>query len=125
MANSALLSFSEAADDDGAKLEDEELIDVDEEADLIQAERIVVDAEHRDKDWKKKLRNEEKNITDMAELMLAMNMNDAEPQEPAQNQAQSAAQNQTGEEEWQVWEFMHYLIMYIGLKTVYIIFIKM
>lgn len=102
MANSALLSFSEAADDDGAKLEDEELIDVDEEADLIQAERIVVDAEHRDKDWKKKLRNEEKNITDMAELMLAMNMNDAEPQEPAQNQAQSAAQNQTGEEEWQV-----------------------
>lgn len=125
MANSALLSFSEAADDDGAKLEDEELIDVDEEADLIQAERIVVDAEHRDKDWKKKLRNEEKNITDMAELMLAMNMNDAEPQEPAQNQAQSAAQNQTGEEEWQVWEFMHYLIMYIGFKTVYIIFIKM
>ncbi len=114
------LSFSEVADEYGAELEDEELIDIDEEADLIQAERIVVDAEHGDKDWKK-LRSEEKSIADMAELMLAMNLNDAEPQERAQNQAQS----QTEEEGWQVWEFMHYLIMYIGLKTVYIIFIKM
>ncbi len=102
MANSALLSFSEAADDDGAQLEDEELIDVDEEADLIQAERIVVDAEHGGKDWKKKQRNEEKNIVDMAELMLAMNLNDAESQEPAQNQAQAQFPAQAQDEEWQV-----------------------
>lgn len=95
--------FSEAADEDGAQLEDEELIEIDEEADLIQAERIVVDAEHGDKDWNK-LRREEKNIADVAELMLAMNLNDAEPQEPAQNQTQvqSQAQSQTEEEEWQV-----------------------
>uniref|UniRef100_A0A8C2J0P8 Zinc finger, NFX1-type containing 1 n=1 Tax=Cyprinus carpio TaxID=7962 RepID=A0A8C2J0P8_CYPCA len=94
---------AEAADEDGAQLEDEELIEIDEEADLIQAERIVVDAEHGDKDWNK-LRREEKNIADVAELMLAMNLNDAEPQEPAQNQTQvqSQAQSQTEEEEWQM-----------------------
>ncbi|XP_052414800.1 NFX1-type zinc finger-containing protein 1 [Carassius gibelio] len=95
----------EVADEDGAQLEDEKLIDIDEEADLIQAERIVVDAEDRDKDWKK-LRREEKNIADMAELMLAMNLNDAEPQEPAQTQdqaqVQNQAQNQTEEEEWEI-----------------------
>lgn len=88
---------AEVADEYGAELEDEELIDIDEEADLIQAERIVVDAEHGDKDWKK-LRSEEKCIADMAELMLAMNLNDAEPQERAQNQAPS----QTEEEGWQM-----------------------
>ncbi|KTF77127.1 hypothetical protein cypCar_00032600 [Cyprinus carpio] len=85
--------WDKAADEDGAQLEDEELIEIDEEADLIQAERIVVDAEHGDKDWNK-LRREEKNIADVAELMLAMNLNDAEPQEPAQNQTQVQSQAQ-------------------------------
>ncbi len=66
-----------AADDDGAQLEDEELIDVDEEADLIQAERIVVDAEHGGKDWKKEAEEmKRKPSFDLAELMLAMNLND-------------------------------------------------
>ncbi|RXN03672.1 NFX1-type zinc finger-containing 1-like protein [Labeo rohita] len=87
--------LTEMADEDGAQLDDEELIDIDEEADLIEAERIVVDADHGDKDWKK-LKREEKNIADMAELMLAMNLNETEPQGPAQNQAQ------TNQGEWQM-----------------------
>ncbi|XP_016333043.1 NFX1-type zinc finger-containing protein 1-like isoform X2 [Sinocyclocheilus anshuiensis] len=91
--------LTEMADEDGPQLNDEELIDIDEEADLIQAERIVVDAEHGDKDWKK-LKQDQKNIADMAELMLAMNLNDPEPQEAAQNRAQ--AQSQADQEEWQM-----------------------
>ncbi|XP_073708408.1 NFX1-type zinc finger-containing protein 1 [Garra rufa] len=87
--------ITEAADEDEAQLDDEELIDIDEEADLIQAERIVVDEDHRDKD-RNKQRREEKNIALMAEEMLAMNLNDTEPQEQAQNQSQA------GQGEWQV-----------------------
>lgn len=89
-----------AEDEDGAQLEEEELIDIDEEADLIQAERIVVDAEHGDKD-KYKLKVEEKNIAAMAELMLALNLNDAEAQ-PGQNQTQTHGHAQADEQEWQM-----------------------
>uniref|UniRef100_A0A9J8AQG6 Zinc finger, NFX1-type containing 1 n=1 Tax=Cyprinus carpio carpio TaxID=630221 RepID=A0A9J8AQG6_CYPCA len=98
------LSFSEMADEDEAELNDEELIEIDEEADLIQAERIVVDAEHRDNNWKK-LKQDQKNIDDMAELMLAMNLNDPEPQQAAKNQRHG--QSHADQEEWQVRDFIH------------------
>ncbi|XP_043088038.1 NFX1-type zinc finger-containing protein 1 [Puntigrus tetrazona] len=75
--------LTEASDEDGEELEDEKLIDIDEEADLIQAERIVVDVEHESNDWKKQ-RHEEKNIADIAEQMLAVNLNDAESKEKSQ-----------------------------------------
>lgn len=98
------LSFSEMADEDEAELNDEELIEIEEEADLIQAERIVVDAEHRDNNWKK-LKQDQKNIDDMAELMLAMNLNDPEPQQAAKNQRHG--QSHADQEEWQVRDFVH------------------
>lgn len=86
------------ADEDGPQLEGEELIDIDEEADLIQAERILEDADHRDKDHLKR-KCEEKSIAAMAEMMLSLNLNDTEPQ-PDQSQIQS--QTQPDQEEWQV-----------------------
>uniref|UniRef100_A0A8C1MGC4 Zinc finger, NFX1-type containing 1 n=1 Tax=Cyprinus carpio TaxID=7962 RepID=A0A8C1MGC4_CYPCA len=101
----ALKRFATAmADEDEAELNDEELIEIEEEADLIQAERIVVDAEHRDNNWKK-LKQDQKNIDDMAELMLAMNLNDPEPQQAAKNQRHG--QSHADQEEWQVRDFIH------------------
>uniref|UniRef100_A0A8C1SPB0 Zinc finger, NFX1-type containing 1 n=1 Tax=Cyprinus carpio TaxID=7962 RepID=A0A8C1SPB0_CYPCA len=91
--------LTEMADEDEAELNDEELIEIEEEADLIQAERIVVDAEHRDNNWKK-LKQDQKNIDDMAELMLAMNLNDPEPQQAAKNQRHG--QSHADQEEWQI-----------------------
>ncbi|KAG1963351.1 NFX1-type zinc finger-containing protein 1 [Pimephales promelas] len=84
------------ADENEAQLEDEELIDIEEEAELIQAERILLDSDHRDKD-RQKLKRDEKTIADMAEEMLSLNLNDTEPQ-PDQSRNQSQAQA----EEWQV-----------------------
>ncbi|XP_051752119.1 NFX1-type zinc finger-containing protein 1 [Ctenopharyngodon idella] len=93
-----LTAGAEVADEDGPQLEGEELIDIDEEADLIQAERILEDADHRDKDHLKR-KCEEKSIAAMAEMMLSLNLNDTEPQ-PDQSQIQS--QTQPDQEEWQI-----------------------
>lgn len=109
------LSSSEAADEDGPQLEGEELIDIDEEADLIQAERILVDADYRDKDYQK-MKRDENNIAAMAEMMLSLNLNDTEPQP---DQSQNPNQAQTDQGEWQVGIPMHCLIIYIirGVKS--------
>lgn len=74
-----VFSLSEAADSDETQ-EEEALLDIDEEADLIQAERILVDAEYQERNGRKRQRKKETDIEvdAMAELMLSMSINDTE-----------------------------------------------
>lgn len=61
----------------------EELIEVDEEADLIQAERVLDDSLHqepeRDRDRQRK--KEAEDMEELAKLMLAMGVGEAQPGE--------------------------------------------
>ncbi|XP_051996715.1 NFX1-type zinc finger-containing protein 1-like [Xyrauchen texanus] len=97
------------ADDEEAAQEQEELVAIDEEADLIQAERILVDAEHWDGNIQKRQKNQEREITALADMMLSMNIDDTETQQPQgqtqgqpQGQTQGQPQGQTDEQGWQM-----------------------
>lgn len=74
-----VFSLSEAGDSDETQ-EEEALLDIDEEADLIQAERILVDADYQERNGRKRQRKKETDIEvdAMAELMLSMSINDTE-----------------------------------------------
>ncbi|XP_066519944.1 NFX1-type zinc finger-containing protein 1 [Hoplias malabaricus] len=81
--------------------EEEELLEMDEEADLIQAERILVDAEPQGRDARER-RREERALEELADLMLAMNLDQAEEQPPQeQRQEQGQGQGQAANEQWQ------------------------
>nr|XP_055068724.1 NFX1-type zinc finger-containing protein 1 isoform X2 [Misgurnus anguillicaudatus] len=86
---------AEAADEDGPP--EEELLNIAEEADLIQAERILVDADYQIRNGhKKQSKKQNDEVVDaMAEFMLSMNLNDTDSR---QDQHESAAD----EEGWQI-----------------------
>ncbi|KAI4900627.1 hypothetical protein NFI96_021503, partial [Prochilodus magdalenae] len=80
--------------------EEEELLEMDEEADLIQAERILLDAEPRGRDARERKREQEETMAELAKLMLAMNLD--KPDEEQQSQEQQQGQGQAaGAEEWE------------------------
>ncbi|XP_051562536.1 NFX1-type zinc finger-containing protein 1-like [Myxocyprinus asiaticus] len=91
---------AEAADDEEAATEEEELLYIDEQADLIQADRILVDAEHWDGNIQKEQMKQERDITALADMMLSMNIDD-ETQQP-QGQIQGQTQGQTDDQGWQM-----------------------
>ncbi|XP_041944382.1 NFX1-type zinc finger-containing protein 1 [Alosa sapidissima] len=88
-------------EEDGVEPVDVDLIEVDEEADLIQAERVLDDAIHRDQDRdqerERKKRKDEENVEELAHLMLAMNVGRAR----AEEEQQPPGQSQAGEE-WEM-----------------------
>ncbi|XP_072540909.1 NFX1-type zinc finger-containing protein 1 [Salminus brasiliensis] len=85
--------------DAGKVVEAEDLLEVDEEANLIQAERIVVDAEPWGRDHHER-RREEKALAELADQMLAMNLEKAEEQ-PPQQQGQGQVLAQEVNEIWE------------------------
>ncbi|XP_053354042.1 NFX1-type zinc finger-containing protein 1 [Clarias gariepinus] len=90
------------ANDDGEVGEDEELLEIDEEAALIEAERILEDAEPKRRDGRERKREEE-TISELAEVMLAMNLHQAEEQ-PSLKQEKGKAheQGQGDDEGWEI-----------------------
>ncbi|KAI5619584.1 NFX1-type zinc finger-containing protein 1, partial [Silurus asotus] len=88
----------EAENDEGEPGEDEELLEIDEEAALIEAERILEDSDPKDRDGRERKRQEE-TITELSEIMLAMNLHEANEQ-PLQGQEQ--AHGQADQEMWQM-----------------------
>lgn len=104
------------ANDDGEVGEDEELLEIDEEAALIEAERILEDAEPKRRDGRERKREEE-TISELAEVMLAMNLHQAEEQ-PSLKQEKGKAheQGQGDDEGWEVrifWNSHNYNHPYI------------
>lgn len=83
------------ANDEGEPGEDEELLDMDEEAALIEAERILEDSDPKGRDGRER-KQEEEIITELAEVMLAMNLNQADEQ-PSQGRGK-------GQVDHEVWE---------------------
>lgn len=71
---------------------------MDEEAALIEAERILEDSDPKGRDGCERKREEE-TIAELAEIMLAMNLNQADEQ-PSQGQVQG--QGQVDHEVWEV-----------------------
>lgn len=95
-------SLSPEANDEVEAIEDEQLLEVDEEAALIEAERILEDSDPRGRDNRERKREEE-TIVELAEIMLAMNLNQADEQpSQAQAQAQAQGQRQVNNDEWEV-----------------------
>ncbi|XP_017335446.2 NFX1-type zinc finger-containing protein 1 [Ictalurus punctatus] len=88
------------ANDEVEAVEDEQLLEVDEEAALIEAERILEDSDPRGRDNRERKREEE-TIVELAEIMLAMNLNQADEQ-PSQAQAQAQGQRQVNNDEWEM-----------------------
>ncbi|KAF4079021.1 hypothetical protein AMELA_G00188300 [Ameiurus melas] len=86
--------------DEGEPGEDEQLLEVDEEAALIEAERILEDSDPRGRD-KRERKREEETIAELADIMLAMNLNQADEQ-PSQAQAQAQAQGLVNNDEWEM-----------------------
>ncbi|KAK3574831.1 hypothetical protein QTP86_018421, partial [Hemibagrus guttatus] len=84
------------ANDEGEPEEEEQLLEMDEEAALIEAERILDDSDPKARD-DRKIRMEEETLTELSEQMLAMNLHEAE-QQPSQGQGQG----QVNDEEWQM-----------------------
>ncbi|XP_062400969.1 NFX1-type zinc finger-containing protein 1 [Sardina pilchardus] len=93
----------EEEDDDGAEPTEVDLIEVDEVADLMQAERILDDAIHGDRDREqerqRQRRMDEENLEELAQLMLAMNVGRTQAEE--EQQQQPPGQSQAGEE-WEM-----------------------
>ncbi|MCJ8729395.1 hypothetical protein PDJAM_G00105760 [Pangasius djambal] len=85
---------AEANDEGEPGEDDEQLLEVDEEAALIEAERILEDSDHKGRDERRK---EEETIAELAELMLAMNLHQADEQF-SQGQGQGQADN----EQWEM-----------------------
>lgn len=85
---------------DGVAAEEEELLDVDEEANLIQAERFLVDAEPLGRDADERRRDEEA-LAQLAEVMLAMNL-DQDENQPPQQDGQGQGLDPTAEEIWEM-----------------------
>lgn len=97
-------SLSPEANDEVEAVEDEQLLEVDEEAALIEAERILEDSDPRGRDNHERKREEE-TIAELAEIMLAMNLNQADEQPSqaqAQAQTQAQGQRQVNNDEWEV-----------------------
>lgn len=77
--------------------EEEDLLEVEEEAALIHAERFLVDAEPHPRNRKDRQRQEEL-LAKLADLMLAMNLDQIEEQPPQQHgQGQGEAKNEIWE----------------------------
>lgn len=76
-------------------------MEVDEEAALIEAERILEDSDPKGRNGREREREEE-TITELAQVMLAMNLHRAEKQ-PSQDQGQG--QGQVDNEVWEVRNF--------------------
>lgn len=80
-------------------------MEVDEEAALIEAERILEDSDPKGRDSRDRQREEE-TITKLAEIMLAMNLHEAK-QQPSQGQGQEQGQGQVDNEVWEVRNIMN------------------
>lgn len=91
-------SLSPEANGEEDPREDEQLLEVDEEAALIEAERILEDSEPMGRDSCDR-RREEETIAELADIMLAMNLHKADEQ-PSQGQGQG--QEQADNEMWEV-----------------------
>ncbi|KAG7326586.1 hypothetical protein KOW79_009987 [Hemibagrus wyckioides] len=74
------------ANDEGEPEEEEQLLEMDEEAALIEAERILDDSDPKARDGRNS-KKEEDILAELSEQMLAMNLNEAEEQ-PSQGQGQ-------------------------------------
>ncbi|XP_017560739.2 NFX1-type zinc finger-containing protein 1 isoform X2 [Pygocentrus nattereri] len=98
-AEQAEQAAANGANEEGVAAEEEELLEMDEEAALIQAERIVVDAEPRERNARERKIEQEENLAELAEIMLAMNLDQIEEQPP---QEQQQGQGQAADEEWKV-----------------------
>uniref|UniRef100_A0A8B9KLP9 Zinc finger, NFX1-type containing 1 n=1 Tax=Astyanax mexicanus TaxID=7994 RepID=A0A8B9KLP9_ASTMX len=86
--------------EDGVAAEEEALLEVDEEANLIQADRILEDAEPWGRDPHER-RRQERDLAELADLMLAMNLDQAENQPPHQ-QGHGPELDPAAEEIWEV-----------------------
>ncbi|KAG9276956.1 NFX1-type zinc finger-containing protein 1 [Astyanax mexicanus] len=86
--------------EDGVAAEEEALLEVDEEANLIQADRILEDAEPWGRDPHER-RRQERDLAELADLMLAMNLDQAENQPPHQ-QGHGPELDPAAEEIWEL-----------------------
>lgn len=98
-------SLSPEANDEEDPGEEEQLLEVDEEAALIEAERILEDSDPKGRDSRDR-KKEEETIAELAKIMLAMNLHEADEQ-PSQGQGQGLQQGQQQEQRQddnEVWE---------------------
>lgn len=86
---------SPEANDEEDPGDDEQLLEMDEEAALIEAERILEDSEPKGRNGRDRKREEE-TIAELAGIMLAMNLHEAE-QQPSQGQEQGQVNNEVWE----------------------------
>ncbi|XP_027002552.1 NFX1-type zinc finger-containing protein 1 [Tachysurus fulvidraco] len=80
--------------------EEEQLLEMDEEAALIEADRILDDSDPKARDRDER-RREKETIEELSEKMLAINLHQAEEQ-PSQGQGQGQGQGQVDDEGWEV-----------------------
>ncbi|KAB5584014.1 hypothetical protein PHYPO_G00102520 [Pangasianodon hypophthalmus] len=93
---------AEANDEGEPGEDDEQFLEVDEEAALIEAERILEDSDHKGRDGRER-RKEEETIAELAEIMLAMNLHQADEQlSQGQGLGQGQGQGQADNEVWEM-----------------------
>lgn len=100
-------SLSPEANDEGEPEAEEQLLEMDEEAALIEAERILDDSDPKARDGRNSKKSEDI-LAELSEQMLAMNLHEAEEQ-PSQGQGQG--QGQVDDEGWQVGIFWYFCIL--------------